>query len=127
MALELNRVKSKYTIYYRNKIGSEIIDGIKYFHYEEVYTTEGIVPTIHFIAKFVMNDVERIHFANIEEHKEGFGRVSFTIRFLDDNWSTLGIPEIKISTDAKYGYSFLASALREKFPNIAVCAKKLNN
>lgn len=122
MALELNRVKSKYTIHYRNKIGSEIIDGIKYFHYEEVDTTIGIILTVHFIAKFVMNDVERIHFANIVEE---FGRVSFTIRFLDDNWSTLGIPEIKISTDAKYGYSFLASALREKFPNIAVCAKKL--
>ena len=126
MTLELNRVKSKYVIHYRKKIDSEVIDGIAYSYYEEVDTTVGIIPTIKFISKFVMDDVERIHFANVIEHKEGFARVSFTIRFLDDNWSTLGIPEIKISTDAKYGYSFLASALREKFPNIAVCAKKLD-
>lgn len=124
MALELNRVKSKYTIYYRNKIGSEIIGGIEYFHYEEVDTTVGIIPTVKFIAKFIDDSVEKIHFTDIEQH--GY-RVSFTIRFLDDNWRMSKFIEIKINTDAKYGYSFLASALREKFPNIVVCAKKLNN
>ena len=122
MALELNRVKSEYSIHYRNKIGSEIIDDIKYFHYEEVDTTVGIIPTIKFITKFIDDSVEKIHFTDIVQH--GY-KVSFTIRFLDDNWKMSKFIEIKISTDAKYGYSFLASALREKFPNIAVCAKKL--
>lgn len=128
MAVDYSKVKSDYYIERRQFKTKEERNGFIYKTYEEIAMSCNIEKAVDFISQYVTDEVKMIHFAEQEilEYRTGYTRVKFKIRFLGDNWKSLGIAEISINTDLKYGYSFLASALREKFTDIAICAKNLN-
>ena len=133
MAIDYSKVKSTYLVQREDLIKvEEIKEGVTHRTYEEIDLTCNLEEAINLIAQYVTEEVKMIHFAQ-QVIKKGTGipgpykydRVVFMVRFLGDDWEELRIAEVKVSTDLKYGYSFLASALKEKFPDIAVCAKKL--
>lgn len=128
MAVDYSKLKSDYKITRREYKSKEKRNGFIYNVYEEIDTVCRIEDAVNFISQYITDEVKMIHFTgqDIWEYSTGYKRVDFKIRFLGDNWKELGITEIKVNTDFKYGYSFLASALREKFTDISVCAKNLN-
>lgn len=133
MALDLTKVKSVYFVERKELKLEEYIHGLLHEEIEVVSGSCNILQAVDFISQYVTDGVEMIHFTE-QKVEKGTGmpgpfrydNVTFVVRFLGENWSGLGIQSIKITTDLKYGYSFLVSALREKFTNIAICAKNLN-
>lgn len=128
MAVDYSRLKSDYWIKRTEIKSEEKVNGFTCRTYEEFDIDVKIGRAVDFISQYVTDRVKMIHFAEQEiiGEKRKFPTVKFKIRFLGDNWEELGIKEIEVNTDLKYGYSFLASALREKFTDISVCAKNLN-
>ena len=129
MSLDIDKVKSYYKVfdYHLKQKEKELKCGLYQVETVTITGNVGLSGLLDFIDVLLIDSVEIIHFAEqciIDE--KPFPRVEFTIRFLTGDWESLGIRPIKVLTDLKYGYMYLSWALKEKYENISICAKKLN-
>lgn len=130
MSLDIQTVKSIYKVhdYHLSESQKKIENGL---HQVKTATITGNVKLsglLDFIDSLLTDSVKIIHFAEqVIVNRKPFPQVEFTLRFLTDDWTSLGIRPITILTDLKYGYMYLSWALKEKYENISICAKKLDN
>lgn len=130
MSLDINTVASHYKVfdYHLKQREKHLENGL--FQVETVTVTGNVKLSglLDFIDSLLTDSVKIIHFAEqVIVNRKPFPQVEFTLRFLTDDWTSLGIRPITILTDLKYGYMYLSWALKEKYENIAICAKKLDN
>jgi hypothetical protein len=129
MSLDIEQVTSIYKVfdYLLNHKEKYLENGL--YQVETVMVTGNVNLSglLDFIDSLLIDSVEIIHFAEqVIIDKKPFPQVQFTMRFLTNDWESLGIRAIKIVTDLKYGYMYLSWALKEKYENISIYAKKLN-
>ena len=129
MSLDIDKVTSIYRVfdYHLKQKEEKLKNGL--YKVETVSVTGNVELSglLDFINVLLTDSVKIIHIT--EQHiidKKPFPRVEFTIKFLDENWGSLGIRPIRVLTDLKCGYMYLSWGLREKYENISICAKKLN-
>jgi hypothetical protein len=101
-------------------------DGFTYYTEIIAYANFNIEEMANYVAGFITDEVKKIHFTDAElqntYYHPNYSPLVFTIKFLQEDWKELKIECIDVET-TKYGYIELSNVLREKFPQIAVCAK----